>query len=416
MDTNKNRSSFTLIELLVVLALVAILSVVVVMTLNPAELLKQARDSNRLSDLATINTALNLFSTDVTSGFMGTSTVVYVSLPSTTSTCSNLGLPTLPTGYTYNCVTSQNLRNTDGTGWIPVNFNRISSNSPISQLPIDPTNTTSTRLYYTYTPGGSWELNATVEASKNKLGGSNDLVSKDGGSATSLYEIGTNLSLNPIETGDSTLVGYWNFEEGPNATSTDRSGYGNHGRWYGTSTQQEHYTTGKVGNYAGYFNGGSDYINAGSDSLLRSDAFTVSVWAKYISGNNFPILTWNSAYPALYVNFNKPGDNKPLIYLGASNFKYFSNTNPISVSDGSWHNVVFTNPGAGISDITNSLMYVDGILQASVTVNQAGGQAAKSQLYIGRSNNFSCSYLDDLRIFNRVLSAAEVLAIYNATK
>ena len=67
---HKNNSSFTLIELLVVLALVAILSVVVVMTLNPAELIKQARDSNRLSDLATINTALNLFSADVTSGFM----------------------------------------------------------------------------------------------------------------------------------------------------------------------------------------------------------------------------------------------------------------------------------------------------------------------------------------------------------
>ncbi|TSC59586.1 MAG: hypothetical protein LiPW15_606, partial [Parcubacteria group bacterium LiPW_15] len=39
----KNRGSFTLIELLVTLAIVAILSVVVIMTLNPSELLKQAR-------------------------------------------------------------------------------------------------------------------------------------------------------------------------------------------------------------------------------------------------------------------------------------------------------------------------------------------------------------------------------------
>ncbi|KKW47096.1 MAG: hypothetical protein UY99_C0042G0007, partial [Parcubacteria group bacterium GW2011_GWA1_59_11] len=43
------RSSFTLIELLVVIAIVAILSAVVIITLNPAELLKQSRDSNRLS-------------------------------------------------------------------------------------------------------------------------------------------------------------------------------------------------------------------------------------------------------------------------------------------------------------------------------------------------------------------------------
>ena len=277
-----NRKSFTLIELLVTLAIVAVLSVVVIVTLNPAELLKQARDSNRLSDLATINTALNLFSTDVTSGFMGTSTVVYVSIPSASPTCTGLGLPSLPSGYTYNCATSQNLRNTDGTGWIPVNFNRISSNSPISQLPIDPTNTTSTRLYYTYTPGGSWELNATVEASKNKLGGSNDLVSKDGGSATSLYEIGTNLSLNPIETGDPSLVGYWNFEEGPSATSTDRSGYGNHGKWYGTSTAQEHYAAGKVGQYAGSFNGSGDYISyPGTGDLKLERDFTLSAWVNF---------------------------------------------------------------------------------------------------------------------------------------
>jgi hypothetical protein len=162
------------------------------MTLNPAELLKQARDSNRLSDLATINTALNLFSTDVLGGFMGTSTIIYVSIPDTSPTCANLGLPILATSsYTYNCVTQQNLRNTDGTGWIPVNFQRISSNSPISQLPRDPVNTTSTNLYYTYMTGGSWKLTAiSLESQKYATEGI-----KDGGTAPSSYEIGNNLSL-----------------------------------------------------------------------------------------------------------------------------------------------------------------------------------------------------------------------------
>ena len=189
---NKNRGSFTLIELLVVLALVAILSVVVVMTLNPAELLKQARDSNRLSDLATINTALNLFSADVTSGFMGTSTTVYVSIPdNASSTCGSLGLPALPTGWNYNCVTTANLKNTDGTGWIPVNFQRISSNSPISQLPIDPQNTTSSNSYYTYIAGGSWKLTAiSMESQKYIAQGSTD-----GGTAPSSFEMGNDMNL-----------------------------------------------------------------------------------------------------------------------------------------------------------------------------------------------------------------------------
>src|SRR5512140_2567136 len=94
-----SRKSFTLIELLIVLALVAILSVVVILTLNPSELIKQARDSTRLSDLSTLNTALGAYNADVNNGFMGTSTVVYVSIPDTTSTCANLGLPSLPAGY-----------------------------------------------------------------------------------------------------------------------------------------------------------------------------------------------------------------------------------------------------------------------------------------------------------------------------
>lgn len=409
----KTRSSFTLIELLVVLALVAILSVVVILTLNPAELIKQARDSNRLSDLATINTALNLFSADVTGGFMGTSTVVYVSIPSTTSTCSNLGLPTLPSGYTYNCVTATSTRNTDGTGWIPVNFQRISSNSPISQLPIDPINTTSTRLYYTYVAGGSWELSSSIEASKNKLGGSGDLVSKDGGSAASLYEVGNNLNLNPIEAGDSSLVGYWNFEEGPGAISSDRSGYGNHGTWYGTSTAEQRYLSGRVGSYSGYFNGVNDWLNCGTSSILRNDAFSVSVWAKYISGAYLPVITWNSSYPGLYIKYL----TAPLIYLAANNFKYFNATTPTAVLDGGWHHVVFSVNGGNIGDIVNSVMYVDGQLQNSGSIVLTADQAAKTTFYIGRASSiFANSQLDEARIYNRALSASEILALYNATK
>ena len=101
------RSAFTLIELLVVIAIIAILSIVVVLTLNPAESLRQTRDSNRLSDLSVLSSAIAQYQTDQSiissSGAMGTSSVIYVSLPDTNastsigSNCSSLNLPTLPT-------------------------------------------------------------------------------------------------------------------------------------------------------------------------------------------------------------------------------------------------------------------------------------------------------------------------------
>ena len=58
------REGFTLIELLVVIAIIAILSVVVVLTINPAEMLRQSRDTQRISDLNTLKSALNLYLVD----------------------------------------------------------------------------------------------------------------------------------------------------------------------------------------------------------------------------------------------------------------------------------------------------------------------------------------------------------------
>src|SRR5437868_6520397 len=111
-----NRASFTLVELLIVIGIVAVLSVVVIVVLNPAELLKQSRDSNRLSDLQTLHTSLSIFQADST-GSLGSTNTVYISIPDGSPTCANLGLPSLPSGWVYNCVSTTTLRNTDGNGW-----------------------------------------------------------------------------------------------------------------------------------------------------------------------------------------------------------------------------------------------------------------------------------------------------------
>ncbi|MDD4931154.1 MAG: prepilin-type N-terminal cleavage/methylation domain-containing protein, partial [Candidatus Colwellbacteria bacterium] len=48
---NLSIKSFTLVELLIVIAILAVLAAAVVVVLNPAELLAQARDSQRSTDL-----------------------------------------------------------------------------------------------------------------------------------------------------------------------------------------------------------------------------------------------------------------------------------------------------------------------------------------------------------------------------
>jgi type IV pilus assembly protein PilA len=48
-DSTPPKAGFTLIELLIVIGVLAILATVVVLVLNPTEMFKQARDSQRLS-------------------------------------------------------------------------------------------------------------------------------------------------------------------------------------------------------------------------------------------------------------------------------------------------------------------------------------------------------------------------------
>ncbi len=199
MKTKKTRG-FTLIELLVVIAIIAILAVVVVLTLNPAELLRQARDSNRISDFATIKSSLALYSEDVS-----TSTALYgsvgykVMLSGATTTSAISSFNTAATwGFLggETAVATSTSRAVDGTGWLPVNLNAISSGAPVSSWPVDPVNSGSNFYAYaaTSTSPGTWKVATKMESQKYGFNGSNDAVSTDGGNSTGTYEQGSNVT------------------------------------------------------------------------------------------------------------------------------------------------------------------------------------------------------------------------------
>lgn len=181
---------FTLIELLVVLGILAILATVVIMVINPAQLIKQSRDATRLSDIETISKAILLYQSTGASS-MGNANTVYISVPALNSNCSDLNLPALNSGWSYACVTSANSRNNNGTGWLPIDFTTLSFGSPLDHLPIDPTNATSSGLYYTYIKG-SFALSATMESTQYQ----NNTAISDSGYSSARYEKGSDLSLN----------------------------------------------------------------------------------------------------------------------------------------------------------------------------------------------------------------------------
>lgn len=186
----KTKRGFTLIELLVVIAIIAILMVTVVITLNPGQLLAQSRDSNRLSDIATLKTAISLFTADVaTTSILGIKTKCYSYMANGTAST------TCPWFATASTTTNVSLsRGVNGSGWVPVGFSSISAGAPFSQLPIDPV-ANSTSTFYSYTASGTslFKLAAKMESTKFQASGTADVVSTDGGSDDTTYEAGTGI-------------------------------------------------------------------------------------------------------------------------------------------------------------------------------------------------------------------------------
>lgn len=408
-----NSFGFTTVELLVTVTIMAVLAILVVVVINPVDLLKQGRDSNRMAGLNSVNGALRFLTENEPGTFIGTSSVVYISIPDTSPVCANLGLPTLPSGWSYGCVQSASSTRIDGTGWIPVNFSALPAGSPISQLPIDSKNSALTRNYFTYVASGSsWVLAFSPEAEKNKLGGANNLTTKDGGQKASLFELGKDLSLLPMDYGDSSLVGYWAFNEGSGAVARDCSGYGNNGSVTGSG-----WTQGILGGGL-YFSQatGANVSVPDSNSLDIPDSLTINFWAKnisspatsvqhYLFGKRSGIgdanYTW-LWYSAGHANSNRMGSlaNRGGVWGWLPSYS-------VVVPDSTWRMMTITYEKSGVNKY-----YING----SVVAQAAGAGVLATNSSAFNINSGPTGYdivLDDFRIYKRALTGAEVSALYN---
>lgn len=189
------KKGFTLIELLVVIAILAVLATAVVLVLNPAELLKQGRDSTRISDLAAVNSAVSLWVADVldTSGNWPGSADYNCTSGSTRPTSGGA------------CDTVVNTTTTVATSWVPLNFTLIAAGSPLSRLPMDPNNGSANCTHgspavcmYAFAASstvGSFEIDTQMESVKFYTGGSASVTDKDGGNDSAWYEVGSVLTL-----------------------------------------------------------------------------------------------------------------------------------------------------------------------------------------------------------------------------
>ena len=150
----------TLLELVAVVAILLILTTALVFFINPSEQMKKARDKQRLSDMSTIDRAINEFLLD-NKRYPDQEEILRIST-------------SLPPG-------SSDLARSN-LGWIHDNMSKY-----ISNLPIDPLN--NDEYYYSYFHDlTGYEINAKLEILNNEM-------INDGGNDPNMYELGNNLNL-----------------------------------------------------------------------------------------------------------------------------------------------------------------------------------------------------------------------------
>lgn len=222
-QTKEKNKGFTLLELLIVIAILATLATIVVLVLNPAETLAKSRDTQRMSDMATLKSAIALYTTTVTSPDLttdatdndrcyvggGTPKIFYsASVVTDADVAGGTGNAVKPTSDATASVT-------DGTGWVPVKLDDVTGGSPIANMPFDPVNSgtsgtstnaaiTNDALVYRYackkSPLG-FEIDAKLESVEYTS--TNNKLTKDGGNNSNLYEVGTNLTILPAQGSDN---------------------------------------------------------------------------------------------------------------------------------------------------------------------------------------------------------------------
>jgi len=412
--SNKSDKGFTLVELLIVISILAALAAAVVVVINPAEMLRQGRDSTRMREIGTLHRAISMLRIDTPAAPLGSSNTIHVSIPDDSSTCANLGLPIPPSGWVYRCVSAANLRNIDNTGWIPIDFTVMPRGSPLASLPVDPVNTVASSNFYVFvTDGRTWALASLMESERHAPS-----AGRDGGNDFARFEAGNNLAL---WTSASGLVGYWSFDgtgsiaHNQTVGLRDTSGRDNHGTASNANATGMAFVPGRVNN-AVSFDGVDDNLEIGDRPTLNfhgTQPFTIEAWIRpAVAGHSGTIVgRYNGGFLGHY-RFWLTGGRLDL-RRWISPWSIITGTTILTAN--TWHHVV------GTYDGTHKRLFVNGFSDA---VPVASGSVANvnirvlvgADLNLNNPIRFFNGLIDEVRIYNRALSAAEIRTIFNATR
>jgi type IV pilus assembly protein PilA len=385
-NTKKNKSGptracfqdgFTLLEILLVVGIIAILAGIVIVAINPARQLAQARNTERISGIKQINNALQQYYIEHGS--------YPASLTTTLTEICNTGASTsVSSGY---CTGKINL-----SELVP---------TYITAIPKDPQATTTNSAGYKVAKDTTNKLVTTAPQAELEVN----------------IAIGTSTAAAVASTLGDGLVAHWKMNDTSGTTVVDTKGKN------GVSVSAVSSVTG-VSASTGGSNGALRFNGAPATNVtitgykgISSPPYSVSFWFKFpnANGTEQAFLSWGSPngngnwaefeshplYPGkiFMQTGGGSGGPQPNIYTSS---RY---------DDNSWHHFVCTVDSSGNVRmyVDTSSQYTDGAFSLHPLLNY--------DMTIGYRNYYNDSFLnghmDDVRIYDRVLTTDEITQLYN---
>lgn len=198
---------------------------------------------------------------------------------------------------------------------------------------------------------------------------------------------------------DSAIVGWWQFTD----DATDSSGLGNDGTVAGATHVHEHFE----------FDGKADFVEIDDSTSMDSiiNEFTVSLWVK-------PAMDYDNSFPSRWGHFmHRTGVQFECGFQGwgdTMTFKVHNASDTMSVEDSIdllkdvWYYYTFTYNSSNQTSLYRNGNFITG--SAGNLPNLRAGGTTYISYTTTKAFNGS---IDEVLLYNRSLSASEILALYN---
>jgi len=212
-------------------------------------------------------------------------------------------------------------------------------------------------------------------------------------------------------------VAYYKFDEGYGNTTNN---YGSGGSILNLTNSGATWNNNGKYDKAFLFDGVNDYLYVGDDNSLdmRTNGFTASFWINASATNTHDFVVMKGATSSTDAGYSlslSSSVGKPEIYISDGSSYIVNNlTGSKSVTDNTWHHVVFTwDPALGAK------IYIDGQLDAQTNTTSTVNINSSSSLKIGgyTSSDYSVNGLiDEVKIYQTALTEDQVKQEYNQGK